>query len=46
MDGVLDSEPSHGWWFQVLWNPFDDVVPRNLRPKVEPADDKPENFET
>lgn len=27
---------------EVLWNPFDDVVPRNLKPKVEPADDKPQ----
>ena len=25
----------------MLWNPFDDVVPRNLKPKIEPANDKP-----
>lgn len=27
---------------EVLWNPFDDVVPRNLKPKEEIPDDKPQ----
>lgn len=26
----------------MLWNPFDDVVPRNLKPKEEIPDDKPQ----
>lgn len=37
MDGVVDSDPSHGLWFQVLWNPFDDLVPRkNLKQPEAP----------
>lgn len=28
---------------EVLWNPFDDVVPRKLEPKVEAVDEKPQS---